>query len=758
MIEPTWKGARVLVLAPTPTHPQDHGNRLRIHTVCADLKKRGAEIHYVHYAAEADWRRGIPFDAAQSMAAMWDSYWTVPPSRPLHSNPDGAHHQLDEWWDPSIGTLLTWLFAQTAFDVMLVNYPWLSKAFEFAPRDVLKVLDTHDRFSGRKELFEAQGLAPEFFYLTEDAERAALDRADVVWAIKEQEAAFFATLTKRAVYVMPFSEPIRALDRSRPLHDILRFGIVGARNTINYINTRAFLETAKEYIDRSLLPCEFHIAGNCCEDLRHERLPPYVRLHGRVPDLTEFYRAVDVVLAPMTFSTGLKIKVGEALHLGKALIAHAHAYEGYPSRHPFHTLDSFEDMLRACRDVVRAPELIVELEDASTRAASATARVAAQTFEATANAREQLAPGVIISISAADVETGNLRFDHACEVAQYLGWIGTVHVRLHGPLGVVPDVDAFYRLGRLPSVMIAPELTAQGTEIAKLARRARLRRRSWSDLAEEGHAAVWFVGPTSKTDEMPRNMPFDGYMHLGAALCAAASATVAASLDRLATRMRGMTLIATADGPEVAELRHDRKARFLRIPLMFKGHQAQACWALRDARPTGVVILADETGDPLVSAVIDTLRISGVLNPTVVVPARSESNSALGQDVRVFDQIGYIREVTSTREGPALVFDVSRATALDGFREALDRNGTPRIALFQPPYVRQSRPGRPAFIAHGVFESLSLARDVVADLATYHSEARALSGVWAGHGDPGWALIWSEMNWKLTSAVKARAA
>jgi len=69
-----------------------------------------------------------------------------------------------------------------------VNYTFLTKAFEYAPPGVVKILDTHDLFSGRRELFENFAVAPEFFYTSPEREKIALDRADAVIAIKQSEA------------------------------------------------------------------------------------------------------------------------------------------------------------------------------------------------------------------------------------------------------------------------------------------------------------------------------------------------------------------------------------------------------------------------------------------------------------------------------------------------------------------------------------------------------------------------------------------
>ena len=66
---------------------------------------------------------------------------------------------------PSIGNYLDWLFTREAFDVLFVNYTYLTRAFMHAPGSTVKVLEMHDLFTGRKELFAANGEQPDFFYM-----------------------------------------------------------------------------------------------------------------------------------------------------------------------------------------------------------------------------------------------------------------------------------------------------------------------------------------------------------------------------------------------------------------------------------------------------------------------------------------------------------------------------------------------------------------------------------------------------------------
>src|SRR5215469_11149977 len=141
-----WVGLKVLVLSPTPTHPLDMGHRRRIYFVCRRIKELGGEVHFLHYPSEDRWAVALPLAEQRRMIADWDGYYVAPVTRPLHAPALQADHAIDEWWDPGIGDMLNWLFRVQTFDVFIVNYVWLSKAFEHAPSGVLKIVDTHDRF------------------------------------------------------------------------------------------------------------------------------------------------------------------------------------------------------------------------------------------------------------------------------------------------------------------------------------------------------------------------------------------------------------------------------------------------------------------------------------------------------------------------------------------------------------------------------------------------------------------------------------
>ncbi|MBZ2163612.1 glycosyltransferase [Alteromonas stellipolaris] len=363
---------RILVFSPTPTFPQDYGNRKRIHSVCSWFKEHGAEIHFAYYPFESDWRLDPSFQEQKAMEEQWDSFDIIPSSRDcIQSEAQGDHHQIDEWWDENIGAYIKWKTAQCRYDAVIVNYPFYSKVFEYVPYYCYKILDAHDRFSGRKELLESMGVAPEFFYTDENNERIALERADMVWAIKDEEASFYKTLTlqpqiKSLIHAESAQSSLSSteiIDRVRS-KGFLTVGFIGAGNSINVSNIKRFVEVAEPVFRSSLTPVKIIIVGSISNAVRN-LTSPWVEVVGFVDSVDEFYQMTDLVIVPMDLSTGLKIKVGEALSYGAPLLSHIHAFEGYPPSHIAHQCESFEEMAEYCVKCAYEPALLHELSAAS---------------------------------------------------------------------------------------------------------------------------------------------------------------------------------------------------------------------------------------------------------------------------------------------------------------------------------------------------------------------------------------------------------
>ncbi|HTW31953.1 MAG TPA: glycosyltransferase [Candidatus Sulfotelmatobacter sp.] len=411
---------KALILSPVASHPQDFGNRRRVYQTCHFLRKQGYEIHFLLYPMEPDWMARVQ-DAARDMRKEWDSFQIIPSSRPLplQSPAAGEHHTIDEWWDPAIGAHLSWLFAREHFDVLVVNYVFMSKAFEYAGGRTVKVLETHDRFAGRKELLLTLKARIESFYTTEGEEKIALDRSDIVVAIKESEAEFYGSLTDREVISVPFwlEQKVRPPlttqgNDGRPL----RVGFIGALNVVNVANMRDFLNEFETSSDIATAALVLDVAGDVCHHLESEH--PQVNLLGRVERLEEFYDGLDVVVVPMTHSTGLKIKTGEALAFGKAVVATADGFDGFPPVDEFHRLDSFADVCRVLIVLAGNRRRLAELEARSRITAQLARRRMELGYRRLGVAISRFMPAILVLTDLPVFEEGNVQVERLAQWCQ----------------------------------------------------------------------------------------------------------------------------------------------------------------------------------------------------------------------------------------------------------------------------------------------------------------------------------------------------
>lgn len=340
-----------LVISTTPPIPREYGNRNRVYQTVQFLRGLGFTVSFLLYAFDEEWSTGIP-PYYKELAGLFDYFAVIPDRVQMHQRAEGYHHTIDEWWDDAIGEQLTWLLKRKQFDVLFVNYTFLSKAFTFAPKGTLRILDTHDIFTRRREVFETYGVNPEFFYTNAEEERVAFDRADAIIAIKAAEGEFIRELTRRQVVTIPYwdNDPVvsagviippapPAFSHDRPL----RLGFIGAENSVNVVNMRRFLQRFNRYVRLYNVPVEIVIAGNVCRRLHGDHA--FVRKLGRVEQIQDFYHTVDAVIAPLEFSTGIKIKVAEALVWKRPVLATHNAFDGFRS---FHKTQSESSVAALC--------------------------------------------------------------------------------------------------------------------------------------------------------------------------------------------------------------------------------------------------------------------------------------------------------------------------------------------------------------------------------------------------------------------------
>jgi len=189
------------------------------------------------------------------------------------------------------------------------------------------LLDTHDLQARQYALRNEAGWTLPPAAPFEDMlaiERAAMEDADILVHLNDEEARFFKDLLpgKRHALLYPAVAPAAGGGEGRDLV------IVASANYANFLGIVWFL---KEVLP--LAPgIPIRIFGNIDREFR-SRAPRLFKEHaalflGRVEDLDAVYRNAAAILLPTTQGHGISIKTIEAMSSGAPLIATPHAFRG----------------------------------------------------------------------------------------------------------------------------------------------------------------------------------------------------------------------------------------------------------------------------------------------------------------------------------------------------------------------------------------------------------------------------------------------
>jgi glycosyltransferase involved in cell wall biosynthesis len=357
---------RALYVTPFALLPRTEGHRKRMAMTFDKLIEQGFQVDVLFISREYDWSDLFNPDVFRDLQSLGDVFHYVHASTP--GKPAGEFYMLDEWWPEQATEYCKWLFSNNGYEIIFCNYIFMSRVFELCQRPAVKIVDTHDLFADRHKLLIENGLTPEFFYTNRRSEAAGLDRADLAIAIKDEEAEYFRRISDPRVITLPYVEDISLDEQITPRTDeegVVRFGFFGSSNSINVKNVVEFIRYLEETRPEEGYPFELWLFGSLCRRMKGP-MPDYVKLGGMVPTTADFYRAVDCVVNPQYFSTGLKIKIAEALAFGAPLISHRHSFEGFGKPlDPAHDCPDFAGVVSEMRAVVDNRGRLIQLGEAS---------------------------------------------------------------------------------------------------------------------------------------------------------------------------------------------------------------------------------------------------------------------------------------------------------------------------------------------------------------------------------------------------------
>jgi glycosyltransferase involved in cell wall biosynthesis len=331
---------KVLFISPTPTHPSTAGNRVHIRSLSDFLISKGFNVHFLYLAYEN-------YDE-KAMKAFWgDRLHIIQRDYLLQTGPrlsynyrriyfklrrifrsfqkkagiiNAFQHQYNTEVDSHFpfypNAFIKRLQQKEKFEVVICEYVFMSKALTLFDSRVLKVLDTHDRFTDRFKLYLESNMNPEWISLFRDQEKKSLNRADLLLAVQPKEKEYFEALSTRPVIQFNYIPENFPLPEKTFSKKLLYFA---SDNAVNHATLQFFIDSILSHILEKHPDVQLLVGGTICRALSKKHRA--VILAGEYDKVYDFYASGDIFINPELKGTGYKIKTIEALAYGLPVVS-----------------------------------------------------------------------------------------------------------------------------------------------------------------------------------------------------------------------------------------------------------------------------------------------------------------------------------------------------------------------------------------------------------------------------------------------------
>lgn len=219
------------------------------------------------------------------------------------------------------------LYGKT-FDVWIIEYIHNAHFMNYLPEGVLTILDAHDIVSERSKGFKNYNYGREIFEMDEDTEFEILDIFDyIIYLTKNDFLYTKQKIDEKKILVCP--HPVK-IKKPRLKREVRNVGFIGSEYGPNIDALEYFVKNCWPGIIKKYPDLKFTIYGNVVKRIHDHKLmnSQNISLAGFVEDLDKAYRDIDIIVNPVRFGAGLKIKNVEALAKGLPLITTPHGARG----------------------------------------------------------------------------------------------------------------------------------------------------------------------------------------------------------------------------------------------------------------------------------------------------------------------------------------------------------------------------------------------------------------------------------------------
>ena len=367
-------GKRILFISETVVIPIERGNRKRVYNLINLAREAGCTVDFLYLhtysnedpAATREWIGEDHFFTVENKKRSFGVFCKRKVRKVLeilHIPGLFKYFSIDEKMDPAIDGFMTGFLKEHTYDVVWIEYIFNSRPLLSVPEGVVKVIDTHNAFTFKRQMYEAVGYKNYEFALTKEEEAKGLSRADWVVAIQEEEADFFRTIVPASTKVCTIGENMPLKEAAvAPNKNIL---FIGSFYVVNRDGIKHFTQDILPILKKKGADFNFQIAGTICKHIPDS--PDYEKL-GIVDDVGDAYRNARVVINPVRHGTGLNIKTIEALSYTKPLVSHSIGVRGLRSDFPIAKVtDDDEAFADALIEILESDEKAKELSDNAER-------------------------------------------------------------------------------------------------------------------------------------------------------------------------------------------------------------------------------------------------------------------------------------------------------------------------------------------------------------------------------------------------------
>jgi hypothetical protein len=323
----------VLIISPTPTHPVCAGNRQHICSIIDDLRSLDCKVFFFYINRESFHyqemntfldneleifnervERNIFSKIKRKIALATFCLFDFSKQRKFRKK---FNQPLDLDFPKEIIPRILATINNKNINIVIVEYIVISKVLSYLPKKIIKIIDTHDKFTDRYKIYLEQGLQPSWTSLNRKDEIKGLNRADSIICLNYEELDFYKKNGLQSSYYI-YSNLSLKKDLSQA-GSSLNLLYLASANDINKQSINDFLANHFFSLIDIFPKLQLVIAGEISKhiNLKHENIV----LLGFVNDLESFYSQGKIVINPEKNGTGQKIKSIEALRYNKILVS-----------------------------------------------------------------------------------------------------------------------------------------------------------------------------------------------------------------------------------------------------------------------------------------------------------------------------------------------------------------------------------------------------------------------------------------------------